>query len=189
MIADLAPVLTQQHPEELEMILDIYRELKPSRVLEIGSLQGGTLYHWLKNAEPGAIVASIDLPLNIAAQVARLKWGAWADEFGVKLGAWIGDSGNPILVRRARNLAPYDFIFVDGDHSRDGVSRDFDNYFQMVRVGGCIAFHDIAAPDDSRHIQVGTWWRQLVATGKYNTQELVRFAGSDSGGIGVIWRE
>ncbi len=188
MIADLAPVLTQQHPEELEMILEIYRGLKPKRVLEIGSLQGGTLYHWLRNAEPGAIVASIDLPLNIAAQVARLKWGSWATESNVTLAAWIGDSGNPILVNRAYKLAPYDFIFVDGDHSFEGVNRDFNNYLQMVRPGGCIAFHDIAAPDDSYHIQVGKWWRQLVATGKYNTQELVRFPGSDSGGIGVIWQ-
>ena len=36
----------------------------------------------------------------------------------------------------------FDFIFVDGDHSREGVYRDLSLYYPKVRSGGIIAGHD-----------------------------------------------
>jgi predicted O-methyltransferase YrrM len=35
-----------------------------------------------------------------------------------------------------------DFIFVDGDHSYEGVLRDFQLYWNHIRVGGIFAGHD-----------------------------------------------
>ncbi len=36
-----------------------------------------------------------------------------------------------------------DFLFIDGDHSCDGVWQDFKMYSSLVAPGGLIAFHDI----------------------------------------------
>jgi predicted O-methyltransferase YrrM len=36
-----------------------------------------------------------------------------------------------------------DFLFIDGDHSYDGVKRDFEMYGSLVKPGGLIAFHGI----------------------------------------------
>ncbi|MEO0196406.1 MAG: class I SAM-dependent methyltransferase [candidate division WOR-3 bacterium] len=36
-----------------------------------------------------------------------------------------------------------DFLFIEGNHSYEGVKMDFEMYFPLVRKGGIIAFHDI----------------------------------------------
>jgi len=41
------------------------------------------------------------------------------------------------------NGEPLDFLFIDGDHTYEGVKRDFEMYSPLVRNGGIIAFHDI----------------------------------------------
>ncbi len=45
-----------------------------------------------------------------------------------------------------------DFIFIDGDHSWDGIDKDWHNWSVKVRKGGIIALHDAAVPpfDPSR---------------------------------------
>lgn len=182
-----APVATQQHPVELLLLLDIYQRLRPSRVLEIGSLYGGTLYHWMSYA-PGAVIVSVDLPLNNEAQQARGQWPHWAKTFGVDLVAIQGNSHHAPVIEQVSTHAPYDFIFVDGDHYLPGVQQDFENYYPMLRSGGCMAFHDICTPDNSTHIHVGRWWRELVCSSEHLTQELIREGADESGGIGIIWK-
>jgi hypothetical protein len=35
------------------------------------------------------------------------------------------------------------FLFIDGDHTYEGVKKDFEMYSNLVGEGGVIAFHDI----------------------------------------------
>jgi hypothetical protein len=43
----------------------------------------------------------------------------------------------------ARNWSlPIDFLFIDGDHSREGVARDWAAWGRFVEPGGRVAFHD-----------------------------------------------
>ena len=37
---------------------------------------------------------------------------------------------------------PIDFLFVDGDHTEDGVTRDWSDWHRFLRSGGRVAFHD-----------------------------------------------
>lgn len=61
-----------------------------------------------------------------------------------------------------------DFVFIDGDHSYQGVRHDY----ELVRVTpAMIMFHDICSdswPGDGR------LWRDLVGTKTYHTVEFVR---------------
>jgi predicted O-methyltransferase YrrM len=40
-----------------------------------------------------------------------------------------------------------DFVFIDGDHSYDGVMRDIKNYYPLVRSGGIVSGHDFKLRD------------------------------------------
>lgn len=51
-----------QTDSEFKELLQRYWALEPrSRVLEIGSLGGETLWHWIAGAGPGGTVVSVDL--------------------------------------------------------------------------------------------------------------------------------
>lgn len=39
-----------------------------------------------------------------------------------------------------------DFIFIDGDHSWEGLHKDWTLYSQLLKPGGIIALHDTAVP-------------------------------------------
>ena len=54
-----------------------------------------------------------------------------------------------------------DLLFLDGDHSYEGIKQDFEMYSPLVRSGGLIGFHDIkpSLPDNWR--QVGPYWEQI----------------------------
>lgn len=41
---------------------------------------------------------------------------------------------------------PIDLLFLDGDHSYEGVRRDFDDWAPKVRPGGYLCMHDVAHP-------------------------------------------
>ena len=42
---------------------------------------------------------------------------------------------------------PADVVFVDGDHSPEGVLEDWNAWHPHVRPGGVMAFHDASEPD------------------------------------------
>ncbi|MDD2757953.1 MAG: class I SAM-dependent methyltransferase [Patescibacteria group bacterium] len=39
---------------------------------------------------------------------------------------------------------PFDFIFIDGDHTYEAVRQDFLQWFPLLQSGGTVAFHDSA---------------------------------------------
>lgn len=56
-----------------------------------------------------------------------------------------------------------DFLFIDGDHTYDGVHRDFLDFSPLVKNGGLIVFHDIT--DSRRHrdrnVNVAQFWNEI----------------------------
>jgi predicted O-methyltransferase YrrM len=44
-------------------------------------------------------------------------------------------------------LTQFDYIFIDGDHSRQAVYADIGAYLPFVRPGGILAGHDFQLPD------------------------------------------
>jgi predicted O-methyltransferase YrrM len=80
---------------------------------------------------------------------------------------------------------PIDFLFIDGDHTYEGVKADFRDYASLVRPGGVIAFHDILPRPDLPNIQVNRFWSEVRE--KYDTRELIGPEGSGRKiGIGLI---
>jgi cephalosporin hydroxylase len=127
-----------------------------ARVLEVGSLYGGTLWWWSHLPAVDELV-SVDLPSEwpqVAAGVreAREHWAEWLAPRVAFLSIDV-DSHDPCTakaVTEALDGELFDFAFIDGDHTYDGVRADWLAYSPMVRPGGTVAFHD-TWPNFDRH--------------------------------------
>jgi cephalosporin hydroxylase len=184
-------LITSQRAYEFLQLVKIYKALKPMRVLEIGSQEGGTLYHWIRNAERGCKVMVMDIFQNLpsgAEEELTKIWYGWAGK-KADLHVYSGKSQEPGAVECAQGtLGEIDFLFIDGDHTYEGAKADFLNYGPLVREGGIIAFHDLITPKHGRqnHIQIGKLWNEIKEHG-YVTRELYSMKDQDWGGIGVVY--
>jgi predicted O-methyltransferase YrrM len=78
-----------------------------------------------------------------------------------------------------------DFLFIDGDHSYEGVAKDFELYAPLVKKNGLIAFHDIVHGSPENVGGVPIFWKQLKEKHKY--KEIVKDWNQGGYGIGVIY--
>jgi predicted O-methyltransferase YrrM len=88
------------------------------------------------------------------------------------------------LVRKTTGGRPLDFLLIDGDHSYEGVKRDFELYAPLVAPGGYIAFHDIVPGPEARVGGVPRFWQELKQTRPVT--EFVNDWKQGAYGIGVI---
>ncbi len=178
-----APVPVLQRTDEFDQLLALYRARRPTRVLEVGSYEGGTLYHWLVAARPGAVVVSIDN--HSMGSDNRHLYAEWAPA-GVSVHAIVGDSRAEETRTAARLLGPYDWVFIDADHSYAAVAADWASYGQMCAPGAVIALHDILPASAAYpEIQVSRLWAEIKVD--HTTTEFIADRAAPWGGIGVVF--
>jgi predicted O-methyltransferase YrrM len=78
-----------------------------------------------------------------------------------------------------------DFLFIDGDHTYEGVKKDFEMYSPLVRGGGIVAFHDIVPSSSDANIGVPRFWNELKE--RYPYREIARSWSQGWAGIGIIF--
>ena len=184
-----------QKPDELGPLVDFIKSRRePKTVLEIGSAKGGTLWLWCRLASLDALICSVDLPNG------KFGGGYGPELVPVlqsyrnpdqRLSLIRGDSHDPAIrnaVLRTFDGRQLDLLFIDGDHTLEGVTRDWEDYSPMVKPGGLILFHDIV---DHSHgafcdCQVKPLWDRLK--GDYEHYEFIG-SGDAWGGIGVIVKD
>ena len=81
--------------------------------------------------------------------------------------------------------AGFDFLFIDGDHTYEGVKTDFEMYSPLVRQGGLVALHDICKHPPEMDCHVDQCWRELRQ--KYKTSEFIENPNQGGFGIGVVF--
>jgi predicted O-methyltransferase YrrM len=182
--------LVQQGAEIRELFRRV-RGARPRRVLEIGTAYGGSLYLWTRASAPDAQVISVDVPPWEsddpweARKVAQFRAFARPRQAIQLIRA---DSHLPATltaVRAALGGEPLDFLFIDGDHTYEGVRRDVADYGALLRPGGLMALHDIHPHSKGWGGDVPRLWHELRAT--YRTEEIVADRGQDGFGIGLVW--
>jgi cephalosporin hydroxylase len=176
-----------QVPEELVRLLEDVRALKPQSVLEIGTHRGGTLYLWARLAQPGAVLISIDLPGG--------KFGGGYSPFRAPIYRRFAQQNQRVHLLRANSHSPatlvevrqllsgqpIDLLFIDGDHTFEGVKKDWEMYSPLVRSGGLVVFHDVAK--NYEDTQVKAFW-DTIKTGYTFREYMVHPDGLY--GIGVL---
>lgn len=180
-----------QHSDELAKFIALLVHERVSSYLEIG-LKFGVTFDRVGDALPNnSRMVGIDLPGGewgtrkgvpyIEATVQRLK-----DTKSHRVSIIWGNSQERGSIDAARRAAPYDIVFIDGDHRLAGVQRDWNNYGPMARM---VAFHDIdvanggRAPKHASTFGVHRLWGRLKHSFRH-----IEIIGEKRGmGIGVLW--
>jgi predicted O-methyltransferase YrrM len=133
------------NPGELETLITLIASVSPKRVIEFGINEGRTAQAILEYVPGIEHYIGIDVPPGhvTAAAVQR-------GEVPQVAGGLVGvDPRVQLIVREggSQSLLPDDLpeadaIFIDGDHSRDGVENDTALALTCVRSGGIIIWHD-----------------------------------------------
>jgi glycosyltransferase involved in cell wall biosynthesis/GT2 family glycosyltransferase/predicted O-methyltransferase YrrM len=163
---------SMQIPLEIENLQLTVVNRQPKIIVEIGTANGGTLARWLE-VPSAEIVISIDYPIGIhGGQGFEERTYVISDALeqanltNKQFFAINGDSKDPYLVERLREILngkKIDFLFIDGDHTYQGVKGDYDLYEQFLNENSIVGFHDIN--DSQFHAEancfVSTLWSEL----------------------------
>ena len=175
--------------EEIKSLLLILDKVKPKVILEIGTSRGGTLFLFSYITHKEATLISVDLNQHLWVRI-LLEYILKGKQ---KIFLIQGDSHSIETLRKIEGILrdnKVDFLFIDADHSYEGVKKDFEIYSPLVRKGGIIAFHDII-PDyyAKRGIKpssgVYKFWNEIK--GKYEHLEIIKDRNQDGFGIGVLF--
>jgi predicted O-methyltransferase YrrM len=179
-----------QKPHEISKLLKIVKERKVKNVLEIGTDRGGTLFLYTKVAEPNANIISINLPwskLNAKCmRYRRMIYENFAsdNQHLHQLNASSHDDNTLAEIKKILGDEKLDFLFIDGDHSYEGVKQDFEMYSPLVRKGGIIAFHDVALTLKDLPSPGNEYWEDLKKEYGSKCESII---DGVNGGIGVLY--
>jgi predicted O-methyltransferase YrrM len=212
-------IRAMQIRDELQRLAETVSERDVRTVLEIGTAHGGTLYVWARYLDGLSGVVSVDLPGGAFGGGYREEATALFRSFdpATEMAFVRDDSHESSTFERVATIVEdqfestgVDFLFIDGDHTYEGVKRDFGLYEDLVSDGGMIALHDIVhhpteeavvterrqtVPElDDEHLQwhpnferctVDAFWAELQSA--YATEELVSHPKQTWAGIGIVY--
>ena len=181
---------SHQRKYEFCKFIDFLKHEKIETVVEIGTADSGT--HLLLSElliSPKTMIA-IDLELRN-----RLFLKSFNSHQDLRIGIQ-GSSHSEKTIQQLTSALRHkqiDLLFIDGDHTYDGVKKDFEIYKSFVSHNGIIAFHDIVPDSFSRtgiktssYVgEVPKFWNEIKKNYKY--EEFIESKDQDGCGIGVIY--
>ena len=184
--------------DEILELLRIVNAINPKVIIEIGTANGGTLFLFSRIASEDATIISVDLPggMFLSKYVKFSGYGGYPKwriplykSFALvnqHLHLIKADSHNQATLEEVKGLLngrDVDFLFIDGDHSYEGVKKDFEMYSPLVKNGGIIAFHDLISACD-----VSKLWSEIK--GDYiDYIEIIKDQDQGRVGIGVLFNK
>ena len=125
----------QQVREEIKDLIQVVLDKKlDGRVLEIGlGYYGGTHMLWRQ----------------IFKEVVTIEYSRpviWKFKFRERVNSRskviLGNSQKEETWKKVKEFGEFDMLFIDGDHTYMGITRDYNWYHGLVKTGGIIVFHD-----------------------------------------------
>ena len=146
--AGLIPPRTMHSPNEAELLAELASGQRT--VVEIGVYEGSSAVVLCRALSPEADLHLIDPFVDESGWALPAGWGASASATR----RVVARAGGPRVhwhLERSQEVGrrwsePVDVVFVDGDHSPEGVREDWAVWHPHVRPGGFVAFHDAREP-------------------------------------------
>jgi predicted O-methyltransferase YrrM len=185
-------ISAQQVPWEISQFAKLVAESKPKTIVEIGTSRGGTLFVLCRLAPPLSTIVSVDMPgagFGEAYNDRHVELFKLFPSEGQKLHIVTADSHIPETRDRVNALlggTQVDLLFIDGDHSYEGVKKDFEMFSPLVSPSGLIVFHDIAEHTKFAGCHVKPFWDEVKRN--YRHQEFIEDPSQGWAGIGVLWK-
>lgn len=180
-----------QNEFELRGFIELLQAEGVTRYCEIGARHGDTFHEIMLALPVGSVGVAVDLPGGLwgthKSRKSLVDAVSDLNARGYKCSTVFGDSQTEATRRIIKGRGPYDAILIDGDHTLDGVTRDWMSYKGMAPL---VAFHDIVGEGQvekphGNPVQVPTLWAALRE--RHEFREFVD-AGSRMG-IGVLWTQ
>jgi len=177
--------------DEILKLLWILGNMKPKVVLEIGTANGGTLFLCSRISSKDATIISLDLPGGPFGggyskwRIPLYKSFALADQQNYLIRA---DSHSRTTLEKIKSILngrKIDFLFIDGDHTYEGVKEDFEMYSPLVEKNGLIAFHDIVVHPPETGCEVNKFWKEIKEG--WDHLEITKDPDQGWGGIGILF--
>lgn len=187
--------LDSQNLEEFAILLEEFKALKVNCFMEIGSMYGWSLQHFIHYSNDESTAVVIDLPVRnfvgpndwrVATQEYNYKnvWPQWAKAKKCKLYLIPDSSAKISTFNKAKEILngkQLDFLFIDGDHRYEAIKSDYEMYYPFVRQGGIIGFHDIGEREEGGGRR---FWEEIKHKFKY--REILIDANKEKG-IGILY--
>jgi predicted O-methyltransferase YrrM len=180
-----------QFKNEITQLLNSIKVLAPEHLMEIGTAKGGTLFLFCQVASANAQVISVDLPAGkfgggyTASKSKLYRAFAKGNQEIVLMRKNAHDSETLNEVKGILSGSKLDFLFIDGDHTYEGVKQDFQMYHTLVRRGGIIGFHDIVEGPPELVGGVHRFWTEIKDSYRFN--EFINELNQVTYGVGIIY--
>jgi predicted O-methyltransferase YrrM len=179
-----------QRKDELAGFARLVERHRPRTVLEIGTAGGGTLFVLCQASADDSTLISLDLPRGPFGG-GYPPWRATLYRRFARRGQTVhlllGNShfaGTAAKIAELLDGRPLDLLFIDGDHTYEGVSRDFADYSPLVGQGSLIVFHDVNPGPPENVGGVPRFWEEISP--RFESHTITTTDGGESYGIGVI---
>ena len=181
--------LAQEH-NELKSLSERVMLHNPKVIVEIGTWNGGTFFVWSRIFPNANKIISIDLPdgqYGGGYDVKRIKFFREfiSDRTNTAMHFIRGDSKSLDSVSGLKKILgddKIDFLYLDGDHTYEGIKKDFEIYKDLMSDDGLIGFHDINTFKDGH--EVHRYWNEIKDGFKY--EEFIK-PGSRIMGNGLLY--
>jgi predicted O-methyltransferase YrrM len=121
--------------------------LGPGTVVEIGRFRGGSTFLMAAALHEGGELYSYDIDASVTGSYGELDA---MTELRHALSRYGLDRRVRLLVADSKTAQPpprpCELVFIDGDHSYEGVLADYEHWRAVVPIGGHLLFHDAAGP-------------------------------------------
>lgn len=148
-----------QHEREIVEFTNFLMERKPHNILEIGTAHGGTFWIWCNIATGKKISLDWWPKGNPNPEKLAIIMEKFPDTIFIYGNSHLNSTKNEL--EKTLNGEKLDFLFIDGDHSFEGVKLDYIMYSPFVRKGGIIALHDINNDFDNETGKIKPFWNEL----------------------------
>lgn len=191
MLKTLSGRKPSQNEYELRCLIAQMQNMGCKSYLEIGARHGDTFYEVVGSMPSDGLYVAVDLPgglwgkLESKNQLKKAITQLRAEGYSAQV-HFDNSQSHDFAGMLVHKYGRFDAILIDGDHTYEGVKRDWELYRSM---GSLIAFHDIVGHGESEsvhgnRVEVPKLWAEIKAQG-YKTCEFI--ASGSKMGIGCVF--